>query len=103
MTLEQRRAFHLAIMAFKYANNLAPTYLSIMFEPIELRHGMNTRAVSNRDMVVRQSRTRAGDRAFQHAGPAAWNALPADVRAATTIIEFKREYFTAYLTPIIEN
>ena len=64
---------------------------------------MNTRAVMNRDMVVRQSRTRSGDRAFQHAGPATWNTLPADVRSVTTIIEFKREYITAYLTPIYEG
>ena len=103
MTLEERRDFHLAIMAFKCANNLAPPYLSIMFEPVELRHGRNTRAVSNRDMVVTQARTRSGERAFQHAGPAKWNALSLDVRAETTIIKFKSAYNAAYLSPVHEN
>jgi len=33
--------------------------------------------------------TRFGERAFSHAGPAAWNSLPHELRAAPTLNCFK--------------
>ena len=35
-------------------------------------------------------RTKFGERAFSHAGPAAWNRLPEAVRQAQTQLHFKK-------------
>ena len=64
MYLRDRRAFHLATFAYKCVNGLAPTYLTVFFEPVEVRHGINTRAVQNHDMVFKKGRTQIGDKAF---------------------------------------
>jgi len=35
-------------------------------------------------------RTKFGERAFSHAGPAAWNSLPANIRAESSQTYFKK-------------
>ena len=42
------------------------------------------------DYATPRLRTRFGERAFAHAGPAAWNRLPETVRQAQTQLHFKR-------------
>ena len=85
----------MAIITYKCVSGLAPTYLSVFFEPIELVHGLQTRAVQNRDMVVRRGRTIVGDKAFQYNGPHIWNKIPVDVRLCTTVQSFKTAYLRA--------
>jgi len=43
---------------------------------------------SSWNLSVLGLRTKFGQRAFSHAGPAAWNALPEDIRAPTKIVKF---------------
>ena len=38
--------------------------------------------------------TKFGERAFSYAGPAAWNSLPHELRAAPTLNSFKRRLKT---------
>ena len=54
------------------ANIVHPTSAS------RLRHGL--RSASSSDYTLPRLRTKFGERAFSHAGPAAWNALPENIR-----------------------
>jgi len=41
-----------------------------------------------------QLRTKCGERAFSHAGPAAWNALPEDMCAVSDSVLFRKRLKT---------
>jgi len=43
-------------------------------------------------------RTKFGERAFSHAGPAAWNALPDDIRANHDRTVFRKQLKTHFFT-----
>ena len=43
-------------------------------------------------------RTKLGERAFSYAGPAAWNRLPQNIRASTSLNVFKRKLKTHLYT-----
>jgi len=43
-------------------------------------------------------RTKFGERAFSHAGPAAWNALPEDIRANHDCAAFRKQLKTHCFT-----
>ena len=45
-----------------------------------------------------QLRTKFGERAYSHAGPAAWNSLPPDIRAAASPVVFKKLLKMHFLT-----
>ncbi len=70
-------------------NNLAPLYISDIFEDIELRHGVNTRSTARHDLVIPRSRTVAGESAFAVRAPVSWNRLARDVKSAETLESFK--------------
>jgi len=42
--------------------------------------------------------TKFGERAFSHAGPAAWNALPEDMRANQDRAVFRKQLKTHFFT-----
>jgi len=46
-------------------------------------------------------RTEFGERAFSHAGPAAWNSLPDELRQAPTFNSFKRNVKTHLLALLL--
>jgi len=55
------------------------------------------RSAATTDCATPRLRTRFGERAFSHAGPAAWNRLPETVRQAQTQPHFKRLLKPVYL------
>jgi len=48
------------------------------------------RSASSSKYVTPQLRTKFGESSFSHAGPAAWNSLPCDIRAAASPGMFKK-------------
>ncbi len=72
LSMEERRYFHLATLVFKCVANLAPVYLCSLLEAVDDIHGRVTRASTKGDLVVRKSRIKAGDRAFQHGILCCW-------------------------------
>ncbi len=92
MYLQERRDLHMAIITYKCVSGLAPAYLSVFFEPVDLVHGLHTRAAQNRDMVVRKGRTKIGDKAFQYYGLYIWNKIPVEVGTYITVQSFKTAY-----------
>ena len=55
------------------------------FEPVTLEMS----SVSVDLVMIPQTRTKFGDRAFSVAGPTVWNSLPESVRSAETLASFK--------------
>jgi len=60
------------------------------------------RSVSSSDYTLLRLRTKFGERAFSHAGPAAWNALPENIRANQDRKVF-RKHLTTYLFSLAFN
>jgi len=59
-------------------------YLSNIVRPVDLsRSRADLRSSSTTNFAMPQLRTKCGERDFSHAGPAAWNALPEDMRAVS--------------------
>ena len=81
-----------------HMNSLAPDYLCILFDYLSFHHGVNTRAVTNRDLRVPRSRTAAGEQCFGVRGAVSWNSLPQDVKELPTL-----NSFVAALTTLIEQ
>ena len=50
------------------------------------------------DYVLPRLRTKFGERAFSHAGPSAWNALPEDIRATSDSAVFRNQFKTHYFS-----
>jgi hypothetical protein len=73
----------------------APTYLINSVQATSTsptRSGL--RSASTTNYVTPRLRTKFGERAFSFAGPAAWNALPTDLRALTSSSTFRRRLKT---------
>jgi len=56
------------------------------------------RSASSSVYVTSQLRTEFGESVFSHAGPAAWNLLPPDIRAAANSAMFKKLLVTNFPT-----
>ena len=96
-TLGKRRLFHLAIFMYKIMNGLIVSFqLAHLFEPINLRHAVVTRANVRNDLVVPRTRTAFGERAISVMGPLTWNNISEHVRSANTVDTFKARYLRLY-------
>jgi len=72
-------------------NSQCPGYLSDVVQSVatsSTREGLRSAATT--DYATPRLRTRFGERAFSHAGSAAWNRLPETGRQAQTQPHFKR-------------
>ena len=81
-----RVEFKIALLVFKTLKGLAPQYLSelLVVKPRSLRSDSETLLV-----IPKVTRKTFGDRAFFHAGPTVWNALPSSLRNCRNIDSFK--------------
>ena len=75
-----RVEFKIALLVFKTLNGLAPQYLSELLV-VKPRTRYSLRSDSETLLVIpKVTRKTFGDRAFFHAGPTVWNALPSSLR-----------------------
>jgi len=76
----------------------SPAYLANIVHPTSasrLRNGL--RSASSSDYSLPRLHTKFGERAFSHAGPAAWKALPEDIRANQDSEPFRKQLKTYFL------
>ena len=84
-----RVEFKIALLIFKTLNGLAPQYLSELLV-VKPRTRYSLRSDSETLLVIpKVTRKTFGDRAFFHAGPTVWNALPSSLRNCRNIDSFK--------------
>ena len=75
-----------------------PAYLANIVHrtsPGRFRHRL--RSASSSDYSMPRLRTKFGERAFSHALPAEWNALPEDIRVNKDRAVFRKQLKTHFL------
>ena len=69
----------------------APQYLVDSVQSVaESSRRPGLRSANTADYVKRCTRTKFGERCYSHAGPAAWNSLPASIKLTTDTNRFKK-------------
>jgi len=59
-----------------------------------LQRQTNLHSATNSELFVPHTRLPVGEQAFSSAAPRLWNALPIDIKRATTLLTFKKELKT---------
>ena len=96
LRVPERIKFRLCVLVYRCLHGTAPSYLA---ESLHLSTGIAARrrlrsAASPTLLVSTTRRSTLGDRAFPVAASRAWNSLPADVRAAPSLLCFRRRLKT---------
>lgn len=87
LPVKGRINFKILLICYKALHGLAPQYIKSL-----LKQGSSvrlTRSSSSERLLPRRSRTKYGDRCFSYAAPTLWNALPSNIKAAKSVIQFK--------------
>ena len=96
LPIKCRIEFEIFLITFKILNFLVPTYLSSLIF-LRLSSKYNLRNSSDNLLLSYphfKSKATVGDRSFTCAAPKPWNALPFDIRSASTVIIFKAKLKT---------
>ena len=96
LPIKCRIEFKILLITFKILNFLAPTYLLSLI-PLMLPSKYNLRnSIDNLLLSYPRFKSKAtlGDRSFTFAAPELWNALPFDIRSASTVSSFKAKLKT---------
>ena len=96
LPIKYRIEFKILLITFKILNFLAPTYLSSLVS-LRLPSKYNLRNSSDNLLLSYprfKSKATLGDRSFTCAAPKLWNALPFDIRSASTVSIFKAKLKT---------
>jgi len=74
-----------------FGGTLNPTLLLVdsVQSVAESSGRLGLRSANIADYVKRCTRTKFGERCFSHAGPAAWNSLPASIKLTTDTNRFE--------------
>ena len=96
--IEERFQYKLFLKVYKIINKTAPQYLSDMRTPVSVIDGRcRLRSAADSRLSIPRTNTKFGDRAFNVAGPVAWNSLPSHICASTSLASFKRQLKTHLL------
>jgi len=96
LPVTRRIEFKLLLLVYRALNGTAPAYISELVQPYQ--PGRVLRSADTLTLCVPRTRHAWGDRAFSKAGPALWNSLPADIRAAPSLSAFKSSLKTYLFT-----
>ena len=89
--------YKLCLLVYKIINKTAPQYLSDMCTLVSDTDGRcRSRSAADSRLGVPRTNTKFGDRAFNVAGPVAWNSLPSHIRASSSLASFKRRLKTSF-------
>ena len=96
LPIKYRIEFKILLITFKILNFLALTYLSSLIS-LRLPSKYNLRNSSDNFLLSYprfKYKTTLGNRSFTYAAPKLWNALPFDIRSASTVSIFKAKLKT---------
>jgi hypothetical protein len=102
LPVHYRVQFKLCSFMHSIHNGRSPAYLTNIVQATSARStrsGLRSAATTN--YILSRLGTKFGERAFSHAGPAAWNALPPDLRNIPVSTTFKRQLKTHFLKLLI--
>ena len=95
-TIDQRRDYYVATLMHKCIYETAPIHLSNEITRTIHTHDLTTRAASNGDLHVPESKCETFKQSFQYQGAILWNNLPSELRNIADINEFKYFYKQMY-------
>ena len=87
LPVKQRVTYKIILLTFRALNGLAPIYIVDMLH--RHRPTRALRSADNNDLQVPSTSSRYGDRTFAASAPRLWNALPRELKIATSLISFK--------------
>ena len=99
LLVSYRIRFKLCCLVHAIHYGRSPAYLTETAQSVgasRLRSGLRSSSTSLMDYSLPRLRTNFGERAFSHAGPATWNALPDHICTVPDPVKFRQE---AQLSP----
>jgi hypothetical protein len=97
LPIRSRIHFKLALITYKALSSSEPTYLASLLHPYTSGHS-GLRSGDQNLLHKPPNNTNFGSRAFRHAAPLVWNAIPLQVRSSSSISSFKRNLKTHYFS-----
>jgi hypothetical protein len=98
LSAADRVTFKVATLVYRCLHDAAPRYLSSalhLVADVDTRRRLRSSADTQILLTPRSRLVTAGDRSFQESpGPRIWNSLPSTVRAAPSLLSFKRQLKT---------
>ena len=94
-----RVKFKLCCIIHAIHHGRSQTYLTEVVQVVDASRscpGLRSSSTSQMDYALPWLRTKLGERAFSHAGPATWNALPDHIRIVADPVSFRRVLKTHY-------
>ena len=88
LPVKQRVTYKIILLTFRALNGLAPICIVDMLH--RHRPTRALRSANNNDLQVPSTSSCYGDRTFVASAPRLWNALPRELKIATSLIYFKR-------------
>jgi len=100
LKVPERVQFRLCVLVYRCLSGTAPSYLAeSLRQSADVEQLRRLRSAATPTLIVPSTRrVTLGDRAFPVAAARAWNALPASVRAASSLALFRRDLKTALFT-----
>ncbi len=96
MSLQHRRNMNKCILMYKCLNNLAPCYLTDLFQTNNSIHQYRTGQSNNLHVV--KSKVEYTNRSYTFTGARLWNSLPQNVKDMPTLSSFKHSCKTYFLS-----
>ena len=85
--------YKILLLTFKAINNQTPVYITDLLQPYIPTRTLRSSSKKLLTCTTYKNITNGG-RAFSYAAPKLWNALPLDIREATSLETFKRKLKT---------
>ena len=100
LKVPERVQFRLCVLVYRCLSGTAPSYLAeSLRQSADVQQLRRLRSAATPTLIVPSTRrVTLGDRVFPVAAARAWNALPASVRAASSLALFRRDLKTALFT-----
>ena len=95
-TIEQRKNYYTASMMYKCIHGTAPVHLLNKLVMSSDTHDRTTRSSLNGDIQIPQPKLEIFRNSFKYQSAITWNSLPAHLKQAPDIDEFKRQYKSYY-------
>lgn len=92
MTFPERVKFQKAVMMFKTMNNLAPTYMSSLFQYTNQIHNRNLRSATENLLYVSKPKYEIFRNSFAYSGAKLWNSIPRNIKSCNSVQQFKDRY-----------
>jgi len=101
LPVSYRIRFKLCCLVHAIHYGRSPAYLTETVQSVgdsRSRSGLRSSSTSSMDYSLPWLRTKFGERAFSHAGPATWNALPDNIRIVADPVKFRKLLKSLYFS-----